>query len=107
MKRTLLISLGALLLTIGSRAPARALEVPLIFTVSADAIADSLSAMRSAPGTVVIGLLPVWRQPFNLQFPSDASIRSYTIDPYYPYTTPADQVQRPWLRTGVRAGRVR
>ena len=99
MRSGLLIPAAALFLTMGFPTHAHALEVPLVFTVNESAIADSIAAMRRAPSTVVIGLLPVWRPPFELQFPSDASVRR--IDPYYPYTTPADQVQRPWIRTGV------
>lgn len=90
MKRIVLVSAGAVLVTLGWAAIARGLDIPDVFLVNWSAIADTLNARRSAASETVFVIVPVWRQPFSLEFPSQASTRSYVIDPYYPFTTPLD-----------------
>jgi len=103
MKRVVLVSAAVVLVTLGSAASVRALEIPDVFLANRSAIADTLNARRSAASETVFVIVPVWRQPFLLEFPSEASARSYVIDPYYPFTTPPDW--HPERHLGVRGVR--
>jgi hypothetical protein len=103
MKRVVLVSAAVVVVTLGSAATLRALEVPDVFLANRSAIADTLNARRGAASETVFVIVPVWRQPFSLEFPGETNIRSHVIDPYYPFATPLDW--HPERHLGVRGVR--